>query len=196
MSHPPAYHESTGEPSSGITRTVTHEPPSYEGDHDPALPTTFKVGKSYTPPLITASPVRKHLFVLAAFQTLKRRVENASYTDSGLDPVPEPDVKWALYLLRANHRFQLWLEKVVKKPERERGEISLLTDAEIPPMDVLVLLHAYMLNPVNYYEDTENLQKQLKVIGGFPLDRIGGSQTASLMRFLYHTVSHSNEAFV
>lgn len=181
MSHPPGYHESTGESGSGITRTVTHEPPSYEGDHDPALPTTFKVGKSYTPPLITPSSVRKHLFVLAAFQSLKRRVENASYADSGLDPAPEPDVKWALYLLRANHRFHLWLEKVVKKPERERGEISLLTDVEIPPMDVLVLLHAYMLNPVNYYEDTENLQKQLKVIGGFPLDRIAGSRAVSLM---------------
>ena len=67
----------------------------------------------------------------------------------------------------------------MKKPERERGEITLLTDSEIPPMDVLVLLHAYMLNPVNFYEDTENLHKQLKVIGGFPLDRVSGSQTVS-----------------
>ncbi|KAG9099237.1 hypothetical protein FS749_001744, partial [Ceratobasidium sp. UAMH 11750] len=154
------------------------EPPSYE--NDPALPTTFKIGKSYTPPLITPSLVRKHLFVLGAFQTLRRKVEAASYADSGLDPVPTPDIKWGIYLLRANYRFGLWLEKVVKKPERVRGEIGELTDGEIPPIDVLVLLHAYLLNPVNYYEDTENAYGWLKVIGGFPLDRVGGSQMKRL----------------
>ncbi|KAG8779145.1 hypothetical protein FRC12_024619 [Ceratobasidium sp. 428] len=178
MHSPPAYHESNGEPSSSISRTVTQEPPSYE--KDPALPTTFKIGKSYTPPVITPSLVRKHLFVLGAFQTLRRKVEAADYTTSGLDPIPTPDVKWGIYLLRANYRFGLWLDKVVKKPERERGEIGELTDGEIPPIDVLVLLHAYLLNPVNYYEDTENMYRWLKVIGGFPLDRVGGSQMKRL----------------
>ncbi|KAG8710008.1 hypothetical protein FRC08_017761 [Ceratobasidium sp. 394] len=96
------------------------------------------------------------------------------------DPVPTPDIKWGIYLLRANYRFGLWLEKVVKKPERVRGEIGELTDGEIPPIDVLVLLHAYLLNPVNYYEDTENAYGWLKVIGGFPLDRVGGSQMKRL----------------
>ncbi|KAG8746355.1 hypothetical protein FRC10_005344 [Ceratobasidium sp. 414] len=178
MHSPPAYHESSGEPSSAVSRTVTQEPPSYE--NDPALPTTFKIGKSYTPPLITPSLVRKHLFVLGAFQTLRRNVEAASYADSGLNPIPTPDVKWGIYLLRANYRFGLWLEKVMKKPEREHGEIGELTDGEIPPIDVLVLLHAYLLNPVNYYEDTENAYGWLKVIGGFPLDRVGGSQMKRL----------------
>ncbi|KAG9113869.1 hypothetical protein FRC07_007714, partial [Ceratobasidium sp. 392] len=178
MHGPPAYHESNGEPSSTVTRTVTQEPPSYE--NDPALPTTFKIGKSYTPPLIAPSLVRKHLFVLAAFQTLRRNVEAASYEDSGLDPIPTADVKWGIYLLRANHRFGLWLDKIVKRPERVRGEIGELTDGEIPPIDVLVLLHAYLLNPVNYYEDTENTYKTLKTIGGFPLDRVGGSQMKRL----------------
>ncbi|QRW08269.1 ER retention-like protein [Ceratobasidium sp. AG-Ba] len=178
MHNPPTYHELSGEPGSSITRTVTQEPPSYE--NDPALPTTFKIGKSYTPPVISPSLVRKHLFVLGAFQTLRRRVEAASYANSGLYPEPSPEVKWAIYLLRASHRLELWLDKVVKNPQRERGEIGELTDGEIPPIDVLVLLHAYFLNPVNYYEDTENTHKLLKTIAGFPLDRVGGSQMKRL----------------
>ncbi|CAE6416730.1 unnamed protein product [Rhizoctonia solani] len=166
MAHsPPAYHESTSP-----TRTVTREPPSYEPDPALPLPTTFKIGKSYTPPLISVSSVRNHLLLLSCFSTLKRNVEDAP---PSLPVELDPEVKWAIYLLRADYRFGVWVDKVVNRSERQRGEVAELTDAEIPPIDVLLLLHAYLLNPVGYYEDSESRYPYLKLIGGFPLDRVG-----------------------
>jgi hypothetical protein len=146
----------------------------YEPDSALPLPTTFKIGKSYTPPLISVSSVRNHLSVLGCFATLKHKVENAppSLTSPPLEL--DPEIKWAIYLVRANDRFERWVEKVVNCAERQRGELTELTDAEIPPVDVLLLLHAYLLNPVGYYEDCESRYPCLKVIGGFPLDRVAG----------------------
>ncbi|CAE6429350.1 unnamed protein product [Rhizoctonia solani] len=166
MAHnPPAYHESTSP-----TQIITREPPSYEPDPALPLPTTFKIGKSYTPPLISVSSVRKHLLLLSCFSTLRRNVENAP---PSLPLDLDPEVKWAIYLVRADYRFGLWIDKVVNRFERQRGEVAELTDAEIPPIDVLLLLHAYLLNPVAYYEDSESRYPYLKLMGGFPLDRVG-----------------------
>ncbi|KAJ1304754.1 hypothetical protein OPQ81_005892 [Rhizoctonia solani] len=165
MTHsPPGYHESTSP-----TRAITRGPPSYEPDPALPLPTTFKIGKSYTPPLISVSSVRNHLLVLSCFSTLKRDVENAP---PSLSFELDPEIKWAIYLLRADYRFGVWIDKVVSRLERQRGEVTELTDAEIPPVDVLLLLHAYLLNPVAYCEDTESWYPCLKLIGGFPLDRV------------------------
>ncbi|CAE6436505.1 unnamed protein product [Rhizoctonia solani] len=162
---PPAYHESTSP-----TRTVTREPPSYEPDPTLPLPTTFKIGKSYTPPLISISSIRNHLLLLSCFSTLRRNVEDAP---PSLPVELDPEVKWAIYLVRAEYRFGVWMDKVVNHVERQRGEVTELTDAEIPPVDVLLLLHAYLLNPVAYHEDIESRYPCLKLIGGFPLDRVG-----------------------
>ncbi|KAL5631281.1 hypothetical protein ACGC1H_006961 [Rhizoctonia solani] len=162
---PPAYHESTYP-----TQNVTRSPPSYEPDPALPLPTTFKIGKSYTPPLISVSSVRNHLLLLSCFSTLKRNVEDAP---PSLPVELDPEVKWAIYLLRADYRFGIWIDKVVNRPERQRGEITELTDAEIPPIDVLLLLHTYFLNPVGYYEDSDSRYPCLKLIGGFPLNRVG-----------------------
>ncbi|EUC64071.1 BAR domain protein, putative [Rhizoctonia solani AG-3 Rhs1AP] len=166
MAHgPPAYHESTSP-----TQTVTREPPSYEPDPALPLPTTFKIGKSYTPPLISVSSIRNHLLLLSCFSTLKQNVQDAP---PSLPVELDPEVKWAIYLLRADYRFGVWIDKVVNRSERQRGEVTELTDAQIPPIDVLLLLHAYLLNPVAYYEDSDSRYPGLKLIGGFPLNRVG-----------------------
>ncbi|GAB1525037.1 hypothetical protein RhiTH_008194 [Rhizoctonia solani] len=165
--HPPGYHESTSP-----TRTVAREPPSYEPDPALPLPTTFKVGKSYTPPLISVSSVQNHLSVLECFATLKRNVENAQPILTSEPLELDPEIKWAIYLVRANHRFGRWIDNVVNRIERQRGEVVELTNEEIPPIDVLLLWHAYLLNPVGYYEDCESRYPCLRLIGGFPLDRV------------------------
>ncbi|KAF8757102.1 EXS protein [Rhizoctonia solani] len=149
--HPPGYHESTSP-----TRTVAREPPSYEPDPALPLPTTFKVGKSYTPPLISVSSVRNHLSVLECFATLKRNVENAQPILTSEPLELDPEIKWAIY----------------RSSQPPRGEVVELTNEEIPPIDVLLLWHAYLLNPVGYYEDCESRYPCLRLIGGFPLDRV------------------------
>jgi hypothetical protein len=112
-----------------------HLPPTY--DPGPQLAPTFKIGSSFTLPLVSIQEVKAHLQVLGAFHRLREQVRAAvpnerEYGEEGL----REDVKWCLYLQRAVHRFELWMQKVVRKPERTRGEITALLDDEVPPLDV------------------------------------------------------------
>lgn len=81
--------------------------------------------------------------------------------------------RWAVYVSRAVDRFHAWLSVAVPdtpKPtiaELERdGENDMITDpryvkwamppigrSNMPPLDVLMIWHAYMLNPRAYLED-------------------------------------------
>lgn len=80
--------------------------------------------------------------------------------------------RWAIYLARAVSRFHAWLKAVLPdakkaninqlqvdgergllcKPSRENAPLKFLAD-NLPPVDVLMVWHAYMLNPRDYLED-------------------------------------------
>ncbi|KAF8320657.1 hypothetical protein DL93DRAFT_2093994 [Clavulina sp. PMI_390] len=146
--------------------------PGYDGPPNPleALPPTFKIGKLYTTPLISVAQVKSHLLVLGAFCRLRRRVLDEP---SPIDPFMREDVKWTLFLTRAALRFELWVHEVVSKDARRRGEMPLLLqEYEIPPLDVLLFWHAYLLSPVSYFHDCEAMYPQLRQIGPFPLTSI------------------------
>lgn len=83
------------------------------------MPPTFKIGIAYTPPLVAPSEVRAHLLLLGAFHSLKERV---LAEPCPLDANMRGDVKWGIFLIRATVRFQAWVECVVGKRERRRGE--------------------------------------------------------------------------
>lgn len=80
--------------------------------------------------------------------------------------------RWAIYVARAVDRFEAWLSAIQpsQRPSLEKvqvdGEIGLLIDPSyvkvplrpferdnVPPVDVLMVWHAYMLNPRAYLED-------------------------------------------
>lgn len=112
------------------------------------LPRSFQVHKKQTPPLVTESNLHDHLIVLAAFHRLSQFVKSseAPFEIRGVLPV-SPPVKWYLFLYRARHRFQLWVEKVVAKPARTDGFVARLADDECPPLDVLMFFHCFLLSP-------------------------------------------------
>lgn len=108
--------------------------PAYGAGDSDALPPTFKIDKAYTTPLVSVSDVKAHLVILGAFRVLRESVLSES---SPIDPEMRDDVKWTLFLTRAALRFEAWVEYVVKKQARIRGEIPPgLLDYEIPPLDV------------------------------------------------------------
>lgn len=106
--------------------------PAY--DDGDTLPPTFKIDKAYTTPLVSVSDVKAHLVILGAFRALR---ESVILEPSPIDPDMRDDVKWTLFLIRAALRFEAWVEYVVRKQARIRGEILPgLLDYEIPPLDV------------------------------------------------------------
>ncbi|KAF8320656.1 hypothetical protein DL93DRAFT_2163647 [Clavulina sp. PMI_390] len=143
--------------------------PAYDGPPNPleTLPPTFKIGTRYTTPLISVAQVKSHLLLLGAFCRLRRRVFEEP---SPIDPSMREDVKWVLFLTRAALRFELWVRCVVCKDARRRGEMPLLLqEYEIPPLDVLLCWHAYLLNPIVLFHDCEAMYPALRQIGPFPL---------------------------
>ena len=118
-------------PPSAVAAYDDEIAPSY--DPGVQLAPTYKINSSFTPPLVTTALAKAHLDILSAFGALRNQVISAP---SEIDANMREDVKWALFLTRAAFRFDTWVRAVVNKQARQRGDITLLLDTEIPPLDV------------------------------------------------------------
>lgn len=129
------------------------------------MPEHFKVGDSYIIPPVIPSDLYAHLILLGAFHRLRRDVR----TQKGkTDITLQPDEQWAVFLERAVYRFELWATKViVSSTSTADGPVTKsreLAPNELPPLDVMMVWHTYMLNPRTYYEDTlRNLPGLLQI---------------------------------
>ena len=122
-------------------------------------------------------------------------IDNSSVVDQGLqtdDKTPEllaklAEKRWAIYVTRAAERFETWsaaitpaaqminrtdLEKVGKEgricePDMSAPQIKFDKN-NIPPADVLMVWHAYMLNPRAYLEDCLRLGRMQLWHSGMP----------------------------
>ena len=76
---------------------------------------------------------------------------------------------WHVFLHQAVWRFEIWLKCVVKP-----GGVTARTlrNEEILPLDVLLIWHAYFLNPYIYADDTTRVHPELAALGGLPLERV------------------------
>ena len=114
--------------------------------------------------LVSAESVKAHLGLLAAFKSLRQRVE--SCPDESLPDMAQfldGPQRWAWFVglavercvptdchrevwekLKCNAplRFQRWLKFV------KRTVLATWVMQEIPPLDVLMVWHSYMLNPM------------------------------------------------
>lgn len=116
--------------------------------------------------VVTPADIKKHLLALAVFQKVHHTVQAGGVRvddDTGL-----PIISDAAYLSvsRAQYRFDLWIDTILRRPGRDIAA-PLLSD-ELPPVDVLMFLHAYMLSPWNYSEDCSRIYPELEAVGSFP----------------------------
>ncbi|KAG8968920.1 hypothetical protein FRC05_001288 [Tulasnella sp. 425] len=120
---------------------------------DDKLPNHFKIKDQYVQAQVTPSNLQAHLVLLGAFHRLREEVR----TFKGKADIPmEPDERWAVFLQRAVYRFEQWAVRMIggEGQEEALGEgPKVLTPDEVPPLDVVMVWHTYMLNPRNYYED-------------------------------------------
>ncbi|KAJ3508207.1 hypothetical protein NLJ89_g5879 [Agrocybe chaxingu] len=123
---PPAYN------------ALSMKPPLY------TIPTQFTIGSSQmTAPLVSIQEIKGHLFLLNAFAELKKRSLIATVPN---EPLPEGR-RWELFVALAVERFDTWCRRLKPEDSEKGPDIVLL------PLDVLMVWHAYMLNPRWYTED-------------------------------------------
>ncbi|KAH7101533.1 hypothetical protein BKA62DRAFT_770548 [Auriculariales sp. MPI-PUGE-AT-0066] len=130
-----------------IAEKFPHHAEEHESHNLRSLPETFSIGFKHTSPLVSIDEVKAHLLVLGAFNKLKLRVTHANAANGGL----EAQDAWTVFLCRAVHRFQLWIESVQELPQA----------GYLPPLDVLMVWHSYMLNPFIYEEDSKRMIPRL-----------------------------------
>ncbi|KII94204.1 hypothetical protein PLICRDRAFT_419726 [Plicaturopsis crispa FD-325 SS-3] len=131
----------------GVPQDPSAEPPTY------TFPKTFKIGSSTTTgPLVQPDQLKGHLGLLHAFYSLRCQVEEGS------DPrLPEwstkvdPERRWAWFVGLAVERFERWVLAV------GLHDIDTFIAEYLPPLDVIMVWHAYLLNPGWYLEDTGRL---------------------------------------
>ena len=80
------------------------------------------------------------------------------------------DKRWSIYVAKAARRFECWWEKCVQPdatkadwhtPMSETlattsriGQRSMFEKTNLPPLDVIMVWHAYQLNPRDFFEDS------------------------------------------
>ncbi|GAA6053304.1 hypothetical protein JCM3770_006675 [Rhodotorula araucariae] len=138
-----------------ISSTTSDRPPSYTTTGDPsppppveppppftAFPKTYRIGVYNVEPLVDMGNLKQHLSLLGAFFKLRERVEGMD--QSGCAAHLEPKARWAVFVQVAVYRFELIVAAY---------EGTAAVEPPLLPLDVALILHAYMLNPMRYDED-------------------------------------------
>ncbi|KAG8958095.1 hypothetical protein FRC03_009469 [Tulasnella sp. 419] len=126
--------------------------------HNPAIRlnsnslVTYTVGKHKNiEGLVHPLDLMDHLTLLRAFHQLRENVRSQSAEDNALSA----DDIWTVFLAIAVRRFEKWVKNVARHTPSGSSEenIAAWEEHEIPPLDVILVWHTYLLNPRIYYED-------------------------------------------
>ena len=119
-------------------------------------------------PTFNVGVLRQHLLFLKAAYKMYTSIDQLFVVDDKVNDREAPTPATRVFLTKALHRFEVWLNKVVDR----RATDKPLDQDELPPLDVLIILHAYRLTPWVYDEDLSLRFPRLSKIGNFPFDSI------------------------
>jgi hypothetical protein len=133
-----AYFDQVGfpYPSSAPPQGSEQLPPSYT-EYPTELPAAFPIGKHEVPPLVNVTDLQAHLRLLGAFDRLKYLVQHPA---EGLPSGVQREHLWVLFLNRAVHRFETFMSATWPN-----NVVVASTEATMPPLDVLMVWHTYLL---------------------------------------------------
>ncbi|PCH06631.1 Protein of unknown function DUF1399 [Penicillium occitanis (nom. inval.)] len=113
------------------------------------------------------------------------------FTDDPATDARVEEKRWQVYVSRAVDRFKDWwvslpkykeqptvmsLKRFAMNPLTLDGDLNIgLSKSELPPLDVLMVWHSFMLNPRSYLEDCFRQAKMNLWATGFPWDLISHS---------------------
>ena len=119
-SEPPPFSEVANGHSYNLgmssTSSSCNTTPARLSEAPPTRASFTVAGKDLTTPLVSVVDVKAHLKVLSAFYQLKQdliahkqpELEEAGITDED---------RWTIFLVKAHHRFEIWLTSRTCKPE-------------------------------------------------------------------------------
>ncbi|KAJ5970608.1 uncharacterized protein N7479_000526 [Penicillium vulpinum] len=187
VSNPPPY--------SSITEPID-EPPTYQQPN--VSHSISRDGVSTSEETVGINECITHLKFLAATAKLRNFIRGTDklfgVCDSEIRNFPDPrkqsqaavriqEKRWAVYVARAVERFTVWWQTCL--PSLNSSRISMLdssSEAKIawstdmmPPLDVLMVWHAYMLNPHAFLEDCLRQSKMSLWATGLPWDVVNAS---------------------
>ena len=113
------------------------QPPPSSTKYPTELPATFAIGKHKVPPLVNVADLQAHLRLLGAFDRLKYTVQHPA---DGLPPDMQSEHLWLLFLNRAVRRFEIFMSAAWP-----RNVVVASTESTMPPLDVLMVWHTYLL---------------------------------------------------
>lgn len=119
-------------------------------------------------PTFDVGVLRKHLLFLKATYRVFSSIDKPFVVEDKINDRKAPTPATRVFLSKALHRFEVWLNQVVN----HRTSNKPLDEDELPPLDVLIILHGYRLAPWIYDEDLNRRFPQLAKIGNFPFDNI------------------------
>ncbi|KAK0207148.1 hypothetical protein DFS33DRAFT_1423132 [Desarmillaria ectypa] len=147
MDVPPTYSAQPSRDEAGA------EPPSYE------LPYPLLIGRRVLQiPFVSISQLKGHLCLLRYFASLKEQVEGMDRSKYG-DAPEDKDRRWSWFVGLAVERFERWCKELTVQDELD------FADQRLPPIDVIMVWHAYLLNPARYSEDSLR-NEHIKILAG------------------------------
>ncbi|TCD60000.1 hypothetical protein EIP91_010927 [Steccherinum ochraceum] len=122
---------------------------------------SFKVGRDViSSPVVNIEQVKAHLGLLHAFKVLRTAVKEASLAESTVSAVAErldEGKRWSWFVGLAVERFQRWVEALPRAGGPDVLDAAAWMERYMPPTDVLMVWHTYLLNPVWYSEDCSRI---------------------------------------
>ena len=129
---PPSYRSTDGPPS---------PPPAADSSPPPFtdFPALYQVGRYRVDPWVNVGDLQAHLVLLAAFRKLRDDIE-ATKPRPDWPSSLEPKALWAIFVQVAVYRFEV-LVYALETSSTGLGSMPV-------PLDVALVLHAYLLNPL------------------------------------------------
>ncbi|KAG8765202.1 hypothetical protein FRC15_007150, partial [Serendipita sp. 397] len=120
--------------------------PSYS-EYPTSLPAHFPIGSYQPTPLVSVTELQAHLRLLGAFHKLKEDVQSQV---EGI-AATNKELGWVIFVNRAVYRFFAWTAATWNKSS------PTLSEMYIPPLDVIMIWHTYLLNPRAFFEDAHRM---------------------------------------
>ncbi|KAJ5240596.1 uncharacterized protein N7469_002187 [Penicillium citrinum] len=194
------------------TSETTQPPPPYSalnengiGDTSASLNDLSQVNSITSTNNVTAQESVAHLKLISAIASLRdsvRKTDNLfGICDNDARGFSEPrkqaqaascvqEKRWAVYVARAVERFTTWWETTVPSPETieisspDTPETNVLWSVDmLPPLDIIMVWHSFMLNPRAFLEDCLRHRKMRFWATGLPWNIIIQSLNSSTYQF-------------
>lgn len=122
--------------------------------------------------VISIADALAHLRLLGAFESYFAVLSKDHVRFNATTGYPLPTLAGGVAFRRSVHRLKLWITNVLRPKHLSNGLNDEFPLSELPPLDVLMMLHAYMLHPHRFYEDTLRVYPELALVKRFPLHQV------------------------